>query len=84
MRSEIGHWSVMVNDLQNALGCAVCQFNTGGAFPFNTYLVCNYSHTNIIGAPIYTAGPDTSQCTTGTNPLYPALCSINEPINPNA
>lgn len=41
-------------------------------------VACDYSCTNLIGAPIYKAGQTASECKTGTNPKYPGLCSESE------
>lgn len=74
----IGHFTATVNQKQTRLGCALVRYFDG---KFNTiYFVCNYSFTNVNGYPVYVSGPACSKCTTGCNPLYPALCNPNEPI----
>lgn len=77
---RIGHFTVMVADKNNRLGCAVARYTQAGVQ--KTYLAaCVYSYTNLSGLPIYRKGPVASQCVTGRNPKYPALCSVNEPSN---
>lgn len=70
----------MANEKVTCVGCAVSQFSLNDK---TNYLVCNYSFQNIVGNPTYSTGPTGSQCTTGTNPSYPGLCSVNEEVNSN-
>lgn len=80
----IGHFTIVANDRNMAIGCAVSNYvNKDG---FNTFLVaCNYATTNFEGAPVYSACSEAaSECTTGTNPDYPALCSEDEDIDYNS
>lgn len=76
----IGHFTIVANDRNIAIGCAASNYvNKDG---FDTYLVaCNYATTNFEGEPVYKACDEAaSDCTTGTNPDYPALCSADEDI----
>lgn len=80
---RIGHFTVMVADKNNRVGCAVARFTQAGQSggQKTSLTACNYSYTNLSGLPIYRKGPVASECKTGTNPRYPALCSVNEPSN---
>ncbi|XP_055601755.1 antigen 5 like allergen Cul n 1-like [Uranotaenia lowii] len=74
----IGHFTQVVGDRSDRVGCAVVQWTEK---PWTKiYLVCNYARTNLIGEPVYTPGKVASQCTTGTNKNYPGLCSTDESV----
>ncbi|CAD7083424.1 unnamed protein product [Hermetia illucens] len=76
----IGHFTVMVNDLNTHVGCALLiQPNRRGS---ESYFACNYAQTNVMGTPLYIKGPPASKCIKGANENYPALCDVTEPINP--
>ncbi|XP_030376310.1 scoloptoxin SSD976 [Scaptodrosophila lebanonensis] len=81
---KYGHFAETVVDRNTHVGCAMMRF-TNPDYPFlyiyNT--ACNYASTYAIGVPVYRLGEPTSECKTGANPLYPALCSTNEQYNPN-
>lgn len=72
---KTAHFTQVVQDRNNKIGCAV------GIIPYNgdqmTYIVCNYGFGNLAGKA-YVSGPPASDCKTGTNPQYPALCSTAE------
>lgn len=73
-----GHFTQIVRDKSTKIGCAI------GVIPYNgdrmKYTVCNYSYGNLDGKS-YTSGEPASECTTGSNPQYPALCSSAEQIS---
>jgi Cysteine-rich secretory protein family len=77
--NPIGHFTVMVNDRANAVGCGMIRFKRKGKL--QTLMACNYSFTNIIDKRVYTAGKATSDCIQGANPDFDALCSETEEIN---
>lgn len=66
----------MVTDDAFAVGCAASRFKDGEKDI--TYLVCDYTRSNLNGASVYKVGPTASECKTGTNSKYPGLCSENE------
>jgi hypothetical protein len=72
-----GHFTQIIRDSTMRIGCAV------GIIPYQgnqmTYTVCNYSYGNLDGKA-YKSGPPASECKTGPNPKYPALCSPAEDI----
>ncbi|CAD7083425.1 unnamed protein product [Hermetia illucens] len=75
-----GHFTVMVNDLNTHVGCAlVVQPTSSGS---ESFFACNYAQTNVIGTQLYIKGPPASKCIKGANEKYPALCDVSEPINP--
>ncbi|XP_034118547.1 antigen 5 like allergen Cul n 1 [Drosophila sulfurigaster albostrigata] len=76
----IGHFTMVAQELNVAVGCAVSNYvNERG---FNTFLVaCNYATTNFITLPVYRACSSAGEeCTSGPNPEYPALCSSDEDV----
>ncbi|KFB42353.1 AGAP006417-PA-like protein [Anopheles sinensis] len=75
----IGHFTQMASDRTWKVGCAMQNWVEGGMW-ITYYFVCNYSFTNIINQPVYVRGTTASGCTTGQNPQYPGLCSLNEAI----
>lgn len=74
---EIGHFTQVVRDNADRIGCYISQFNWPGK-GYTNYLVCDYSNTNNICLAVYETGAPGSKCKTGTNPKYPALCSESE------
>ncbi|XP_021705274.1 venom allergen 5 [Aedes aegypti] len=77
----IGHFTAMVADRSNRIGCAMVSFQESPWI--RKYLVCNYSITNIINQPVYKAGATASKCVTGENPDFAGLCSSEEVIDAN-
>lgn len=82
---KIFHFTMMAADRNTEVGCAISHYLSpspkGDAK--TSYIVCNYSFNNLQDQPVYVKGPTASQCKTGNNPNYPALCSNNEQVNPN-
>ncbi|KAH8409154.1 hypothetical protein KR009_009333 [Drosophila setifemur] len=78
----IGHFTTMVNERNNRVGCAIARFTDSGNVQA-TLLACNYAVTNVINNPIYRAGSPASECTSGRNPTYANLCAANEAYNYN-
>ncbi|XP_037723395.1 antigen 5 like allergen Cul n 1 [Drosophila subpulchrella] len=78
----IGHFTTMVNERNNRVGCAIARFTDSNGVQA-TLLACNYAVTNVLNNPVYRAGPAASECTTGRNSNYPNLCSPNEVYNYN-
>lgn len=77
LRKKIGHFTVMVNDKNNALGCALIRHQYGG-FKYH-YFACNYSFTNILQQRVYQPGPPTSRCRR-QHPVYTGLCSADQVV----
>lgn len=79
---KIGHFTQIVNDLSNEVGCGAVQFTENG---WKTSLfVCNYARTNLENRPIYTSGDVASGCISGINENFKALCSLSEDVDPNS
>ncbi|XP_032581966.1 antigen 5 like allergen Cul n 1 [Drosophila sechellia] len=78
----IGHFTTMVNERNNRVGCAIARFTDANNVQA-TLLACNYAVTNVVNNPVYRAGTAASECTTGRNSNYPNLCSPNEVYNYN-
>lgn len=70
-RKEFGHFTVMVNDKNNATGCAMVRYQKNG-FKTN-YFVCNYAYTNVVGQQVYESGRAASKCKV-RNTVYKGLC----------
>jgi hypothetical protein len=77
---EVGHFTQMLVDRASAIGCAMIIFPQNGFYFY--IFTCDYSSQTIIGFPIYKQLTSASECTK-MNPDYPALCSADEPNNPN-
>lgn len=78
---KIGHFTAIVTGRSTKLGCAASAFKRGKSR--YTLIVCNYAQANLSGWSTYTAGPTASACITGSDSVYPGLCTVNEPIDPN-
>lgn len=81
-RKKIGHFTAMVNDRAVQIGCCGSKFEDSQFKWF--YTVCNYAMTNIIDHAAYKTGKPCSDCLSGCDNKFTSLCSVNEPIDPNA
>uniref|UniRef100_T1E2W5 Venom allergen-1 n=1 Tax=Psorophora albipes TaxID=869069 RepID=T1E2W5_9DIPT len=77
----IGHFTQVVSDRSSKVGCSLVSYEADGWT--NKLFVCNYGLTNMVNQPVYVAGNTASQCTTGSNPSYSGLCSVNEVVANN-
>jgi hypothetical protein len=79
-----GHFTQVVTDRSIQVGCAIVKYSetvlATGKVWYTALMTCNYAFTNFVGAPVYVSGNTASGCITGTNPNFPALCSVDEPI----
>lgn len=82
LRRTIGHFTTMVNERNNRIGCAILRF-TDNRNVQATLLVCNYAVTNVINNPVYRGGSPASECVSGRNSVFQNLCSSNEVYNYN-
>lgn len=74
---SIGHFTQMASELATRIGCGVALWtNSNNRYAFN--VVCNYIGGNYLDEKVYVSGRK-SLCTTGQNPKFTFLCSINEP-----
>lgn len=78
---NIPHFLEMASDRVTHVGCAISQYTDSQGK--KSYMVCNYSFTIILSQQVYVSGPPASQCQSGSNPNYQALCSVNEMVDPN-
>lgn len=69
----------MVNDKNNAVGCALIKYQQKGNFYH--YLGCNYGFTNVLTRPVYENGPAGSKCVK-KHPVYKGLCSKDQVVIP--
>ncbi|XP_034114666.1 antigen 5 like allergen Cul n 1-like [Drosophila albomicans] len=80
----IGHFTVMVADRNTHVGCAASTYSVQGQSYKAFLLACNYAATNVVGIKMYnTCSVPASKCTTGVNPSYKFLCSVNEVYDVN-
>lgn len=70
-----GHFSVMVNDLNNFVGCGASTFDYlyNGRNWYGLLLTCNYQYTNMLNTPTYVRGTPCSSC--NCSATYPNLCA---------
>lgn len=66
----------MARDKSNCLGCCMGHWISEGLHQY--YLVCNYGMTNSKDRKIYATGVSGSDCKTGCDATYPALCTAPE------
>ncbi|GAB0098727.1 hypothetical protein DMENIID0001_145160 [Sergentomyia squamirostris] len=61
---EAGHFTAMVKDINNTVGCSLARFRTyySDRLLYTLLTTCNYGHTNLISHPIYTTGQPCSAC----------------------
>lgn len=78
----IGHFTQVVSDLADQVGCGLVQFKDANKWN-KIIFACDYSRTNLVTQNIYMSGPTASDCKSGTNPSYPNLCSESEKVDPN-
>ncbi|KAG5667676.1 hypothetical protein PVAND_015648 [Polypedilum vanderplanki] len=78
---EIPHFLEVSSDRVNRVGCAISQYTSSQGK--ETLMTCNYSFQIITGQKVYVSGEPASECKTGSNPNYTALCSTDEEFDPN-
>lgn len=85
----IGHFTAMVQDKTNVIGCAVLKYSTiadGGVKHYHVYFVCNYGFTNIsdqaVYIPVASGNPPGHGCATKTDHTFPGLCNKHEVVKP--
>lgn len=77
-RKYIGDFTVMVNDRNTVVGCAMMRYAEDG-YKYRQ-LVCNYGYTNIVGSQVYESGSPASQCRE-RHGIYEGLCATNSTSN---
>lgn len=73
-KKGIGHYTQVVSDRACYVGCAMTMWQKGKK-EFS-YLVCNYSYGNVVGAPAYQKSGD--RCQSGYDSEFTSLCSSSE------
>lgn len=79
---EIGHFTQLVMDRNNKVGCAISTYYQNLTNTTYYSLACNYASTNVIGYPVYRVLKGRSECKS-MNVKYPGLCDRFESIDPN-
>lgn len=76
--SVVGHFTQLVTDRATHVGCAISAYTAGR---WKTHLMtCNYAFSNFEGMKVYASGDSATECQSGNNPDFPALCSVDEQI----
>lgn len=75
-QSKVFHFTVMANDQNNYLGCAMIKYLTpeNGEMMDGFLLTCNYQFTNVLGQKVYEKGKSCSGCPRGCGPIFKDLC----------
>ncbi|EDV47105.1 venom allergen 5 [Drosophila erecta] len=72
---KIGHFTLLVSDRVNRVGCAGVRFLEPKSNRFQFMLTCNYDYNNIFNEPIYQSGPAGSKCPQHRiSEKFPGLC----------
>lgn len=74
----------VLGELNTRVGCAAVQYTrveNGVQWTYINY-TCNFARITL-GRAVYEIGPAASECSNGTNPNYPFLCSIDEAYDVN-
>nr|ACH56844.1 salivary secreted antigen-5 related protein [Simulium vittatum] len=83
---QIGHFTQLVSDRTNRVGCAISRYTEWSPqyqMDMKTLLLaCDYSFTNIWREPVYETGPTASGCKAGRHNVYEGLCKASEDVNP--
>ncbi|GAB0098203.1 hypothetical protein DMENIID0001_139130 [Sergentomyia squamirostris] len=77
---EAGHFTAMIREKSNCVGCAMITYNfvESGKEWTGLILTCDYAETNMLNWPIYTKGAPCSECTSigkSVSSDYDSLCS---------
>lgn len=75
--AKYGRYLQVVKNNADRVGCSIVRYHNSEDFICDL-LVCNYNVGNLIDYPTYEIGPTGSKCSTGFNPTFPGLCSVNE------
>ncbi|KAH8372346.1 hypothetical protein KR093_011120 [Drosophila rubida] len=82
----IAYFTQLVRDSTTHVGCGILRqthntTNNAGRWMLGThqYMTCNFVRGNDVNAPVYLSGDRPAvDCSTGRNPVFINLCSINE------
>lgn len=71
-----GHFTVMVNDKNNRVGCGAATYNQlfGETTWYGIIVTCNYQYNNMVNSPTYVQGALRSECAADSS-NYKALCA---------
>uniref|UniRef100_A0A182IU72 SCP domain-containing protein n=1 Tax=Anopheles atroparvus TaxID=41427 RepID=A0A182IU72_ANOAO len=75
---DVGHFARMASDRVTKVGCGATRFYNDARKRSNVYYVCNYSHSNELGKPVYRKGTQCAKCGAGPgakcSSTYAGLC----------
>lgn len=85
----IGHFTAIVQDRSNVVGCVALKHSTvdnDGIIYYHVYFVCNYGFTNFGGQAVYIpvakGNSPGNGCVTKTDQTYTGLCNKHEVVTP--
>ncbi|XP_053668775.1 antigen 5 like allergen Cul n 1-like [Anopheles marshallii] len=77
---DVGHFAQMASDRITKVGCGATRYYNDARKRSYVYYVCNYSHSNEHGEPVYRKGSQCAKCAGGSessascSTTYPGLC----------
>ncbi|KAH8274721.1 hypothetical protein KR026_000038 [Drosophila bipectinata] len=81
---KIGHFTLLVSDRVQRVGCAGVRFLEAKTNRYQFMLTCNYDFNNIFTEPIYRTGPAGSKCDHHrVSEKFPGLCDWRDASNDN-
>lgn len=84
LSESYGHFAEIIVDRNTHMGSSILRFTPSFfEYVYVYHVVCNYASVYAIDVPLYQSGKPAENCQTGSHPKYPALCSLNEPFDPN-
>uniref|UniRef100_A0A182M300 SCP domain-containing protein n=1 Tax=Anopheles culicifacies TaxID=139723 RepID=A0A182M300_9DIPT len=91
---DVGHFAQMASDRVTRVGCGATRYYNGARKRSYVYYVCNYSHSNEHGQPVYRKGTQCGKCvdtasSAKCSTTYPGLCegasdTIDKELYPDA
>ncbi|XP_055843132.1 antigen 5 like allergen Cul n 1-like [Episyrphus balteatus] len=74
----IGHFTQMVSDRVQRVGCAAIRYTAEPLLGYKFLMTCNYDFTNISRQRVYVSGKPASNCTNRPSGRYQGLCDWDE------
>uniref|UniRef100_A0A182PWC8 SCP domain-containing protein n=1 Tax=Anopheles epiroticus TaxID=199890 RepID=A0A182PWC8_9DIPT len=72
---DVGHFAQMASERVTKVGCGATRYYHEARKRSYVYYVCNYSHSNEHGRPVYRKGTPCAKCTEAKcSPTYAGLC----------
>lgn len=74
----IGHFTQMVSDRVQRVGCAAIRYTSEPLLGYKFLITCNYDFANVVQQPVYVVGKPASNCTLRPSGRYQGLCDWDE------